>query len=171
MNIRQLDSESGWCQKGETLFRLQERRSQEEPDSMSLMQRIVPAVQDELLGYVLTVYRVRMTRVYSWLHTWDKRDQWSMIWKQIILDPTRSVRQQLLYAWNSYQVRSTATIAPVRPVSRDLHDGHPVFLVLPVAREDHLGLMVTVHTPQHHYRGTFLLQLRALPTVNYLRCF
>ena len=51
---------------------------QDEVPFMQATSRIVVgAPRDSLAPYVLSAYRIRSLRVFSWLHTWDKKDRWS----------------------------------------------------------------------------------------------
>lgn len=120
-------------------------------DGMSLMPAasriVVGAPQDALAPYVLSAYRMRSLRVFSWLHTWDKRDSWSMVFQSTVIDVARPVRDQMLVAWASHQVRPDVTIYTMQPRTQAVHGYHPVLLLLPVDREDYVGMFVTVWTP------------------------
>ena len=45
---------------------------------------------------------------------------------------------------------------------------HPVFLLLPVDREDYVGMLVTVWTPYTSFQGSYLLRTNGFPTVQRL---
>ena len=136
--------------------------------AISLMQassrRIVGNPSDPLVPYVLTAFRMRSLRAFSWLHTWDKRDGWAMVFQSHVLDVARPIKDQLLVAWATHQVRPDVTVYPVQPRSQALHGFHPVFLLLPADREDYVGMLVTVWTPHMSFQGSYLLRSFRFPT-------
>ena len=137
-------------------------------DEVSFMQAtsriVVGAPHDPLSPYVLSAYRIRSLPVFSWLHTWDKKDRWSMVFQSTMVDVARPIREQVLVAWASHQVRPDVTMYPMQPRSQAMHGYHPVLLLLPVDREDYVGMFVTVWTPFASFQGTFLIRTaRFLP--------
>lgn len=140
--------------------------------AVSLMQassrRIVGNPSDPLVPYMLSAFNVRSLRAFSWLHTWDKRDGWAMIFQGHVLDVARPIKDQLLVEWASHQVRPDVTVYPVQPRTQAMHGFHPVFLLLPVDREDYVGMLVTVFAPHMSFQGSYLLRSFRFPTVQRL---
>ena len=138
---------------------------QDDEEVVSCMQFSAATRSDGLLHHALQAYNLHRIRIFSWLHTWDRREQWSNVCGETILDPEFSVRDQLVAYWRSYQVRPSVTIVPVRPRHELLHRRHPVYLLLPVVRDDHIGMIVTVTTPLVRFQGSYLLRVTQWPRV------
>ena len=136
-----------------------------EDEIWSCMQMPVRRDADGLLQHALQAYNVQTLRVFAWLHTWDRKEQWSFVWSGLLIDPQMSVRDQLIAHWQPYQVRPTVTIVPVQPRNAVLHNSHPVYLLLPVIREDYLGMIVTVTAPSWNFQGSYLLHAVQWPRV------
>ena len=80
----------------------------------------------------------------------------------------RPIRDQVLVAWASHQVRPDVTMYPMQPRSQAMHGYHPALLLLPVDREDYVGMFVTVWTPFTSFQGTFLFRTARFLTVQRL---
>ena len=121
-----------------------------EEDHVGLMQ--TGRADSPLIEYVLHAYGVGSWRVLSWVHFWDRRNQWSFLHKELQVCVTTPIRRQLCTAWRDYQVRPNVHILRVRPAP--VHG--PTFLLVPVLPEDYFVVLGKVITPGRQWIGTFL---------------
>lgn len=123
-------------------------------DTVAYMQ--VGLRSDPFGSYIRAINPDIDVRITTWLHTWDRRNQWSYLHRVVHVDVTRDIRTQILRFWQDHQVRSSAIVTAIRPLPA-FGIAQPMFLIMPVSPEEWLGFIATVITPWYAWTGSLLI--------------